>query len=74
MLISPGQDEKLYHAVQKEATIGSAQESSTRRKTFDPSSPIIDSLVKAYEQETSYQAKRQIVLIFSNDFKMPGVD
>ena len=48
-VISPGQEEKLWHAVRKEATIGSAQESSTRRKSFDPSSPIIDSLVKAYE-------------------------
>ena len=70
-VISPGQEEKLWHAVRKEATIGSAQESSTRQKTFDPSSAIIDSLVKAYEQATSCQAKRQILLIFSNDFTHP---
>jgi len=56
-VISPGQEEKLWHAVQKEATIGSAQETSTRRKSFDPSSPIIDSLVKSYEQATSSLAK-----------------
>ena len=55
--ISPGQEEKLWHAVRKEATIGSAQESSTRRKSFDPSSSIIDSLVKAYEQATSWQTE-----------------
>ena len=67
-VISPGQEEKLRHAVRKEATIGSAQESSTRRKSFDPSSPIIDSLVKAYEQATSWQTKRQILSIFANDF------
>ena len=30
-VISPGQEEKLWHAVRKEATVGSAQESSTRR-------------------------------------------
>ena len=56
-VISPGQEEKLWHAVRKEATIGSAQESSTRRKSFDPSSSIIDSLVKAYEQATSWQTE-----------------
>ena len=70
-VISPGQEEKLWHAVRKEATIGSAQESSTRRKSFDPSSPIIDSLVKAYEQATSWQTKRQILSIFANDFTRP---
>ena len=70
-VISLGQEEKLWHAVRKEATIGSAQESSTRRKSFDPSSPIIDSLVKAYEQATSWQTKRQILLIFANDFTRP---
>ena len=58
-------------AVRKEATIGSAQESSTRRKSFDPSSPIIDSLVKAYEQATSWQTMRQILSIFANDFTRP---
>ena len=63
-VISPGQQEKLWHAVRKEGTIGSAQESSTRRKSFDPSSPIIDSLVKAYEQATSWQTKRQIRNIY----------
>ena len=70
-VISPGQQEKLWHAIRKEATIGSAQESSTRRKSFDPSSPIIDSLVKAYEQATSWQTKRQILSIFANDFTRP---
>ena len=70
-VISPGKEEKLWHAVRKEATIGSAQESSTRRKSFDPSSPIIDSLVKAYEQATSWQTKRQIPSIFANDFTRP---
>ena len=72
-VISPGQEEKLWHAVRKEATIGSAQESSTRRKSFDPSSPIIDSLVKAYEQATSWQTKRQILSIFANDFTRPDL-
>ena len=70
-VISPGQEEKLWHAVRKEATIRSAQESSTRRKSFDPSSPIIDSLVKAYEQAMSWQTKRQILSIFANDFTRP---
>ena len=70
-VISPGQEEKLWLAVRKEATIGSAQESSTRRKSFDPSSPLIDSLVKAYEQVTSWQTKRQILSIFANDFTRP---
>ena len=69
--ISPGQEEKLWHAVRKEATIGSAQESSTRRKSVDPSSPIIDSLVKVYEQATPWQAKKQILSIFANDFTRP---
>ena len=70
-VISPGQEGKLWHGVQKEATIGSAQESSSRRKKFDPSSPIIDFLVKAYEQATPWQAKRQILSIFANDFTRP---
>ena len=70
-VISPGQEEKLWHAVRKEATIGSAQESSTRRKSFDPSSPIIDSLLKGNEQATSWETKSQILSIFANDFTRP---
>ena len=71
VLLALGQEEKLWHAVRKEATIGSAQESSTRRKSFDPSSPIIDSLLKGNEQATSWETKSQILSIFANDFTRP---
>ena len=67
-VISPGQEQKLWNAVRKEPTIHSEELPTMRRKSFDPSSPIIDSLVKAYEQAVSWQTKRQILSIFANDF------
>ena len=57
--------------MKKKQLYGSAQDSPTRWKSFDPSSYIIDSLVKAYEQAMSWQTKRQILSIFANDSKCP---
>ena len=39
-----------------------------KRKHFDPSSGLVDSLVKAYEQSSHWQTKRQILSLFADDF------
>lgn len=67
-VISPGQEEDLWDALRKDSSLSTSGQKMTSRKSFDPSSAIIDSLVKAYYQANSWQTKRQILSIFANDF------
>ena len=67
-VIGPGQEQDLWTDVRKDVRLESGGETTSRRKSFDPSSGIIDSLVKAYNQAESWQTKRQILSIFANDF------
>ena len=67
-VISPGQEDDLWDALRKDSTLSISNKEVTSRKSFDPSSPIIDSLVKAYYQADSWQTERQILSIFANDF------
>ena len=67
-VISPGQEKDIWANVRKEARLEAAGKSACRRKSFDPSSEVIDSLVKAYYQAESWQTKRQILSVFADDF------
>ena len=67
-VISPGQEEDLWDALRKDSSLSTSGQKMTSRKSFDPCSAIIDSLVKAYYQANSWQTKRQILSIFANDF------
>lgn len=67
-VISPGQEEDLWDALRQDTSLSTSGKKMTSRKSFDPSSAIIDSLVKAYYQADSWQTKRQILSIFANDF------
>lgn len=67
-VISPGQEQELWNSVRKESNLDERKQKSSRRKSIDPSSPAIDSLVKAYDHADSWRTKRQILSIFANDF------
>ena len=52
-VISPGQEQELWNAVRTESTTDESSQKKSRRKSIDPSSPVIDSLVKAYDHADS---------------------
>lgn len=49
-------------------SVNSGAMTTTRCKSFDSSSALIDSLAKAYDRAESWQTKHQILSIFANDF------
>jgi len=63
-VISPGQEEDLWDALRQDTSLSTSGKKMISRKSFDPSSAIIDSLVKTYYQADSWQTKRQILSIF----------
>jgi len=67
-VISPGQEDQLWNSLRKESLFGKECDDSSRRLRFDPSSGLIDVLIKAHDQSESWQTKRQILSLFANDF------
>ena len=67
-VITPGQEELVWKAFQTEALLDKNRDNQGQRKRFDPSSGLVDILVKAYEQAGHWQTKRQILSLFADDF------
>ena len=67
-VITPGQEELVWKALQTEVVLNVDRDKQGKRKHFDPSSGLVDSLVKAYEQSSHWQTKRQILSLFADDF------
>ncbi|XP_078348424.1 uncharacterized protein LOC144633421 [Oculina patagonica] len=67
-VLSPGQEEELWTAVRQKRSVTTSSAGATRRRSFDPSSGLIDVLIKSYNQAESWQTKRQILSLFANDF------
>ena len=63
-VIAPGQEEQVWKELQKEPLLNE----TSKRKRFDPSTGIVDVLIKAYHQADCWQTKRQILSLFANDF------
>ncbi|KAK3735536.1 hypothetical protein QZH41_005013 [Actinostola sp. cb2023] len=67
-VISPVQEDQLWNSLRKESLFGKECDDSSRRLRFDPSSGLIDVLIKAHDQSESWQTKTQILSLFANDF------
>ncbi|XP_022777782.1 uncharacterized protein LOC111319236 [Stylophora pistillata] len=68
-VISPGKGKDLWKCIQNDLDIIERNESSSsKRKHFDTNTGLIDVLIKAHDQEESWQTKRQILSLFANDF------
>ena len=67
-VLSPGQEEELWTAVRQKRSVKTSSAGAPRRRSFDPSSGLIDVLIKSYNQAESWQTKRQILSLFANDF------
>ena len=70
-VISPGQEQELWNAVRTESTVDEDKHKMSRRRSINPSSPVVDSLVKSYDHADSWRTQRQILSIFANDFTRP---
>ena len=70
-VLSPGQEEELWSAVRQEKSVQTSSSGATRRRSFDPSSGLIDILIESYNQAELWQTKRQILSLFANDFSRP---
>ena len=67
-VITSGQEELAWNTLQMEALFDADRTNQEKRKRFDPSSGLVDVLIKAYEQADHWQTKRQILSLFSDDF------
>ncbi|KXJ05912.1 hypothetical protein AC249_AIPGENE28663 [Exaiptasia diaphana] len=67
-VISPGQEDHLWDSIRREPLISWTENEKSGRKYFDTNSALIDSLIKAHNQAESWQTKRQMLSLFSNDF------
>ena len=67
-VITPGQEELVWKAIQTEALLDADRDNQEKRKRFDPSSGLVDVLVKVYEQADHWETKRQILSLFADDF------
>ncbi|CAH3046708.1 unnamed protein product, partial [Porites lobata] len=67
-VITPGQEELVWKALQTEVLLDPNRDNYGKRKRFDPNSGLVDILVKAYEQAGHWQTKRQILPLFADDF------
>ena len=67
-VITPGQEELVWKALQTEVLLDPNRDNQGKRKRFDPNSGLVDILVKAYEQAGHWQTKRQILSLFVDDF------
>ena len=67
-VIAPGQEELVWKALKTEVRLDADRDNQGKRKRFDPSSGLVDVLIKAYEQADHWQTKRQILSLFADDF------
>ena len=67
-VIAPGQEELVWKALKAEVRLDADRDNQGKRKRFDPSSGLVDVLIKAYEQADHWQTKRQILSLFADDF------
>ena len=67
-VITPGQEELVWKALQTDALLDANKDNQGKRKRFDPSSGLVDVLIKVYEQADHWQTKRQILSLFADDF------
>ena len=68
-VISPGQENELWQNIRQESSISDEQDgNSSKRKSFDTNTGLIDVFIKAHNQVQSWQTKRQILSLFANDF------
>ena len=67
-VITPGQEELVWKALQMEALLDADKDNQGKRKRFDPSSGLVDVLIKVYEQADHWKTKRQILSLFADDF------
>ena len=67
-VITPGQEELVWKALQTEVLLDPNRDNQGKRKRFDPNSGLVDILVNAYEQAGHWQTKRQILSLFADDF------
>ena len=66
-VICPGQENKLWRFIRNESLIQSEDGDLSKRRHFDTSTGLIDVLIKAHDEEGSWQTKRQILSLFAND-------
>ena len=67
-VIAPGQEELVWKALKAEVHLDADRDNQGKRKRFDPSSGLVDVLIKAYEQADHWQTKRQILSLFADYF------
>ena len=67
-VITPGQKELGWKALQTEVLLDRNRDNQGKRKRFDPNSGLVDILVKVYEQAGHCQTKQQILSLFADDF------
>lgn len=63
-----GQEKELWSSIQNESIIEGQEGDTAKRKHFDTSTGLIDVLIKAHHQASTWQTKRQILSLFANDF------
>ena len=66
-MITPGEEELIWEALQSEADLDT-KDNQGKRKRFDLRTGLVDILVKAYQQAGHWQTKRQILSLFADDF------
>jgi len=63
--LSPGHEEELWSTLRQERLVNKDSAGTSRRKSFDPKSGLIEVLIKSYNQTESWQTKRQILSLSS---------
>ncbi|XP_068676859.1 uncharacterized protein [Montipora foliosa] len=66
-VITPGQEELIWEALQLEAHLDT-KGNQGKRERFDPRAGLVDILVKAYQQAGHWQTKRHILSLFADGF------
>lgn len=67
-VITPSPEELVWEALHLEAHLDTNRDNQGKHKRLNPSSGLLDILVKAYQQAGHWQTKRQILFLFADDF------
>ena len=68
-VINPRRENELWQSIRQESSMSDEQDGkSSKHKSFDTNTGLIDVLIKAHNQAQSWQTKRQILSLFANDF------
>lgn len=68
LVITPNPEELVWEALHLEAHLDTNRDNQGKHKRFNPSSSLVDILVKAYQQAGHWQTKTQILSLFADDF------